>query len=208
MAAQRQEPGLTTVIGHADRAKPLRDYCVQWSAAPTLNRHAAICTGFAPLKNRLCVGSRTGRSSPVSRAVLLRRRLVSWTALPQRASRQIGRENVEFLTAAWTRALVANLESGGLAMRSLTIEQRRAVARRVFAALCAHYPERYVALVEQPGPNPTATTFVDCSMAENDSAVAQNSFSEFAASERKATEESLTSQRGEARLKGPASGLA
>jgi hypothetical protein len=78
-------------------------------------------------------------------------------------------------------------------MTSLTIDEQRAVARRVFAALCAHYPERYVALVEQPGPNPTATTLVDCSMVD-DSVVAHNSFSEFAASER-------TSQRGEARFK-------
>ena len=85
-------------------------------------------------------------------------------------------------------------------MTSLTIEERRAVARRVFAALCAHYPERYVALVEQPGPNPTAT-FIDCSMAD-DSAVADNSFSEFAAGERMATQELFTSQRGEARFKG------
>ena len=77
-------------------------------------------------------------------------------------------------------------------MPLLTIEERRAVARRVFAALCAHYPERYVALVEQPGPNPTATTFVDCSVID-DSAVAINSFSEFAATEG-------TSQRGEARF--------
>jgi hypothetical protein len=88
-------------------------------------------------------------------------------------------------------------------MTSLPIEERRAVARRVFAALCAHYPERYVALVEQPGPNPTATTFGDCSMAD-DSAVAHTSFSEFAAGERKATQESFASQRGEARLKGSA----
>jgi hypothetical protein len=82
-------------------------------------------------------------------------------------------------------------------MTSLTMEERRAVARRVYAALCAHYPERYVALVEQPGPNPTATTFVDCSMAENDSAVARKSLSEFAGSERKPTHES--GQRGEPR---------
>jgi len=75
-------------------------------------------------------------------------------------------------------------------MTSLTRDQRRAVARRVFAALCARYTERYVALVEQPGPNPTATTFVDCSMAD-DSAVAHNSFS----------------QRGEVPFKGPAKGL-
>ena len=86
-------------------------------------------------------------------------------------------------------------------MTSLTIEERRAVARRVFAALCAHYPERYVALVEQPGPNPTATTFVECNMAD-DLAVADSSFSEFAASTRKATQESFTSQRGEGRFKG------
>ena len=88
-------------------------------------------------------------------------------------------------------------------MRSLTIEQRRAVARRLFEALCAHYPNRYIALVEQPGPNPTATTFVDCSMA-NDSAVAQNSFSELAAGEREVTQESFTSQRGGAWFKGSA----
>jgi hypothetical protein len=86
-------------------------------------------------------------------------------------------------------------------MPSLTIEERRAVARRVFAALCAHYPERYVALVEQPGPNPTATTFVDCSVID-DSAVAHNSFLEIAAGERKATQEPLTSQRRGARFKG------
>ena len=71
-------------------------------------------------------------------------------------------------------------------MTSLTIEERRAVARR-----------------EQPGPNPTATTFIDCSMAD-ESAVAQNSFSDLAAGERKATQESFTSQRGGARFKGSA----
>jgi hypothetical protein len=114
----------------------------------------------------------------------------------------MGRENVEFLTAARNSALVSS-QVGGLAMTSLTIEERRAVARRVFAALCAHYPERYVALVEQPGPNPTATTFVDCGMADH-STVAHASFSEFAAGERKATEESFASQRGEARLRGSA----
>jgi hypothetical protein len=35
-------------------------------------------------------------------------------------------------------------------MKSLTTEERRAVARRLFQALCAHYPDRYIALVEQP----------------------------------------------------------
>jgi hypothetical protein len=88
-------------------------------------------------------------------------------------------------------------------MRSLTIDERRAVARRLFEALCAHYPDRYIALVDQPGsPNPTATAFVDYSMAENDSAVGQ--ISELAASERKATQKSFTSRRGRARFKGSA----
>jgi hypothetical protein len=88
-------------------------------------------------------------------------------------------------------------------MRSLTIDERRAVARRLYEALCAHYPDRYIALIEQPGsPNPTATPFVDYSM--NDSAVAQNSFSELAAGNRKATQESFTSQRGRTRFKGSA----
>jgi hypothetical protein len=35
-------------------------------------------------------------------------------------------------------------------MKSLTNEQRRAVARRIFDALCEHYPDRYIALVERP----------------------------------------------------------
>ena len=75
-------------------------------------------------------------------------------------------------------------------MRSLTIQERRAVARRLFEALCAHYPERYIALIEQPGsPNPTATAYRDCSMAEHDSAVAHNSFSELAVGDRKATQD-------------------
>jgi hypothetical protein len=36
-------------------------------------------------------------------------------------------------------------------MNSLTKDERRAVARRIFEALCAQYPDRYIALVEQPG---------------------------------------------------------
>ena len=36
-------------------------------------------------------------------------------------------------------------------MKALTKEERRAVARRIFAALCERYPDRYIALVEQPG---------------------------------------------------------
>jgi hypothetical protein len=35
-------------------------------------------------------------------------------------------------------------------MKSLTKEERRAVARRIFEALCEHYPDRYIALDEQP----------------------------------------------------------
>ena len=38
----------------------------------------------------------------------------------------------------------------GGAMKSLTKEERRAVARRIFEALCRQYPDRYIALVEQP----------------------------------------------------------
>jgi hypothetical protein len=34
-------------------------------------------------------------------------------------------------------------------MRS--IEERRAVARRVFEALCAYYPDRYITFIERPG---------------------------------------------------------
>jgi hypothetical protein len=33
----------------------------------------------------------------------------------------------------------------------LSIEQRRAVARRVFGALCEHYPDRYITLIERLG---------------------------------------------------------
>jgi hypothetical protein len=36
-------------------------------------------------------------------------------------------------------------------MKGLTKEERRAVARRIFEALCERYPDRYIALVEQPG---------------------------------------------------------
>jgi hypothetical protein len=36
-------------------------------------------------------------------------------------------------------------------MKALTKEERRAVARRIFEALCEYYPDHYIALVEQPG---------------------------------------------------------
>ena len=32
----------------------------------------------------------------------------------------------------------------------LSKDERRAVAQRIFAALCAHYPDRYIALFERP----------------------------------------------------------
>jgi len=40
-----------------------------------------------------------------------------------------------------------------------TREERQVTARRIFEALCEHYPDRYIALVERPGsiePTPTA----------------------------------------------------
>jgi hypothetical protein len=83
--------------------------------------------------------------------------------------------------------------------------ERRLVARRLFEALCAHYPDRYIALIEQPGsPKSTATVFLDSSMAENYSAVGENSFSELAANDRKATQVFYESARKGARFKGPA----
>jgi hypothetical protein len=36
-------------------------------------------------------------------------------------------------------------------MKALTTDERRAVARRIFQTLCEHYPDRYIALVDQPG---------------------------------------------------------
>ena len=46
-------------------------------------------------------------------------------------------------------------------MGSLTKEERLFVARRIFEALCAHYPDRYIALVDRPKsaePSPSATS--------------------------------------------------
>ena len=42
-------------------------------------------------------------------------------------------------------------------------DERRAVAERIFAALCAHYPDHYIALFERPqlgtsSPEPALTT--------------------------------------------------
>ena len=36
-------------------------------------------------------------------------------------------------------------------MKGRTKEERQAVARRIFEALCEHYPDRYIALVVQLG---------------------------------------------------------
>jgi len=38
----------------------------------------------------------------------------------------------------------------GLAMKALTKEQRRVVARRLFEALRVHYPNRYISLIGRP----------------------------------------------------------
>jgi hypothetical protein len=38
----------------------------------------------------------------------------------------------------------------GLAMKALTKEERRVVARRLFEALRVHYPNRYISLIERP----------------------------------------------------------
>jgi hypothetical protein len=40
-------------------------------------------------------------------------------------------------------------------------EERQAVARRIFEALCAQYPDRYVALVEPENPEPGSDVAVD-----------------------------------------------
>jgi hypothetical protein len=39
----------------------------------------------------------------------------------------------------------------------LSKEERRAVARRVFGALCEHYPDRYITLIEQQGQEEPST---------------------------------------------------
>jgi hypothetical protein len=116
-----------------------------------------------------------------------------------------GAKKCRILDSRMEFVLLSECQVGGLAMGSLTIEERRLVARRLFEALCAHYPDRYIALIEQPGsPKSTATAFLDSSMAENYSAVGENSFSELAASDRKATQVIYESARKGARFKGPA----
>jgi hypothetical protein len=40
-------------------------------------------------------------------------------------------------------------------MRS--IEERRAVARRIFEALCEGYPDRYITFIERPGTEETSS---------------------------------------------------
>jgi hypothetical protein len=53
-------------------------------------------------------------------------------------------------TISWNRGNIHPLTLGGN-MKALTKEERRAVARRIFETLCEHYPDRYIALVEQQG---------------------------------------------------------
>ena len=63
---------------------------------------------------------------------------------------QVRRTCVEFLTVPWNRGNIHPLRLGGT-MKARTKEERQAVARQIFEALCEHYPDRYIALVEQPG---------------------------------------------------------
>jgi hypothetical protein len=58
----------------------------------------------------------------------------------------------------------------------LSRDERRAVAERIFAALCAHYPDHYIALFERPqlgtnSPEPALTTSdaVSASLGADDS---------------------------------------
>jgi hypothetical protein len=51
-----------------------------------------------------------------------------------------------------------------------TREERQAIARRIFEALCKHYPDRYVALVEQPGS--TEPTVLDATALSRGNAIA------------------------------------
>jgi len=63
---------------------------------------------------------------------------------------QVRRICVESSTVPWNRGNIHPLRLGGT-MKARTKEERQAVARRIFEALCEHYPDRYIALVEQPG---------------------------------------------------------
>ena len=63
---------------------------------------------------------------------------------------QVRRTCVESSTVPWNRGNIHPLRLGGT-MKARTKEERQAVARRIFEALCEHYPDRYIALVEQPG---------------------------------------------------------
>jgi hypothetical protein len=68
----------------------------------------------------------------------------------QRAGVQVRRRRVEFSTLSWNRGKIYPLRLGGI-MKAFTKEERRAIARRIFEALCEHNPDRYIALVEQSG---------------------------------------------------------
>lgn len=60
-------------------------------------------------------------------------------------------------------------------MKSLTKEERQAVARRIFEALCERYPDRYIALVEQPGNAGVTPTTAQSTTEIADLGVVQNS---------------------------------
>jgi hypothetical protein len=67
----------------------------------------------------------------------------------------MGRTGVESWTVPWNRGNAYPLRLGGT-MKKRTKEERQAVARRIFEALCTYYPDRYIVL-EQPKAPDAAT---------------------------------------------------
>jgi hypothetical protein len=54
----------------------------------------------------------------------------------------------------------------------LSKDARRAVAQRIFAALCAHYPDRHIALFERP---PVGISLRERALSASDAASVQGS---------------------------------
>jgi len=65
------------------------------------------------------------------------------------------------------------LWDGAKQMKSQADDDRRPIARRIFAALCARYPDRYIALIEQPPVHPPE--LATASPAESNHAIAARS---------------------------------
>jgi hypothetical protein len=77
-------------------------------------------------------------------------------------ARSVGRRHCR------NRIIVQGVSAGasilGLGVRMRSIEERRAVARRVFETLCERYPDRYITFIERPGieePSPERPTQAD-----------------------------------------------